>query len=139
MKGQTKAVKKKDIKVKWHLINAEGFVMGRLASDIAQILAGKNKTDFSFNQNCGDKVVVINVSKIVLSGGKEKKKKYYRHTGFMGGLKEESYEKLVLRKPTEALFRAVRGMLPVNRLRRERLNNLYLYVDEKHPHTNISK
>jgi len=139
MKGQTKAVKKKEIEVKWHLIDAKDLPMGRVASDVAQLLVGKHKADFSYNQNCGDKVVVLNVSKIALSGGKEKKKVYYRHTGYIGSLKKESYEELVLKKPTEALRKAVRGMLPVNKLRKDRLNNLYLYVDGKHPHTNITK
>jgi len=138
MKGQTKAVKKKELEVKWHLIDATGTVMGRLASDIAQILTGKHKEYFSYNQNCGDKVVVLNVSKIVVSGGKESKKIYYRHTGFLGGLKKESYGELILKKPVEALRKAVWGMIPVNKLRRERINNLYLYAYEKHPHTNIS-
>ncbi|OIP98115.1 50S ribosomal protein L13 [candidate division WWE3 bacterium CG09_land_8_20_14_0_10_39_24] len=137
MKGQTKAAKKKEIEVKWHLIDVQGLMLGRVASGIAKILTGKHKTNFSFNQNCGDKVVAINVSKIALSGGKEKKKIYFRHTGFMGGLKKESYEKLTLKKPEEALRKAVKGMLPVNKLRKERLNNLYLYRSDKHPHTNI--
>lgn len=124
MKGQTKAVKKRELEIKEHQIDANGKVLGRLASEIAQILIGKHKTNFSTNQNCGDRVVVSNISKITLSGGKEKKKMYYRVSGFMGGIKKESYEKLVLKKPNEALRKAVWGMLPVNKLRRERINNL---------------
>lgn len=132
--SQTKSVKKKDIKVNWHLVDARDEVLGRMATKIARLLMGKNKQYFSFNQNCGDKVVVVNVSKIKVTGKKKTKKMYYRTSGFMGGLKEESYETLISKKPTEALWKAVYGMLPNNRLRKERMANLYLYVDEKHQH-----
>ena len=132
--NQTPTVKKKDIKVKWHLIDATDEVLGRFATRLAGILTGKNKEYFSFNQNCGDKIIVINVSKIKVTGGKETKKMYYRVSGYMSGLKEENYNTLISKKPTEALFRAVRGMVPNNKLRAERMGNLYLYLDEKHPH-----
>lgn len=132
--NQTESVKKKDIKVKWHLLDAKDEILGRLATKVAGILIGKDKEYFSFNQNCGDKVVVINISKIRVTGGKETKKMYYRVSGYMGGLKEQNYNTLISKKPTEAFWQAVYGMLPNNKLRKERMGNLYLYQGDKHPH-----
>lgn len=119
----------------WHHIDASEKVLGRVASDIAKIIMGKNKATFAPNQDMGDKVVVTNASKVVVTGDKEKSKIYYRHTTYPGGLKSESYDKLMIRRPTEALRRAVYGMLPKNKLRDTRIKNLHIYEGAEHPHT----
>ena len=124
----------KDIKHGWHLIDADNKVLGKVSSDIATLLIGKNKPTYTPNMNVGDNVVVINAEKISVSGNKMKKKIYYRVTGYPGGVKSETLEKLLIRRPTEAVRRAVRGMLPSNKLRKERMNNLYIYKGPEHPH-----
>jgi len=124
----------KDIVHGWHLLDADNKVLGKIASDIASILIGKNKPAYTPNINVGDNVVVINAEKISVSGNKMKKKIYYRVTGYPGGVKSETLEKLLVRRPTEAVRRAVRGMLPSNKLRKERMNNLYIYKGPEHPH-----
>jgi large subunit ribosomal protein L13 len=102
---------------KTHKIDAEGLVLGRLATRISVLLRGKNKPGYSPHKDIGDSVVVENVDKIKVTGKKKEQKKYYRHTGYMGGLKEEVYQKLEKRKPGEILRKAVYGMLPKNKLR----------------------
>ena len=124
----------KEIKRDWHLIDANGKVLGRIASDIATILTGKNKATYTPNINVGDHVVVINAEKVAVTGKKMEDKKYYRYTGFPGGIKEINLEKLMGKKPTEALKKAVYGMIPKNKLRKERLRNLHIYAGETHPH-----
>ncbi len=102
---------------KTHKIDAEGLVLGRLATRISVLLRGKNKPGYSPHKDIGDSVVVENVDKIKVTGKKKEQKKYYRHTGYMGGLKEEVYQKLEKRRPGEILRKAVYGMLPKNKLR----------------------
>jgi large subunit ribosomal protein L13 len=102
---------------KTHKIDAEGLVLGRLATRISVLLRGKNKPGYSPHKDIGDSVIVENVDKIKVTGKKKEQKKYYRHTGYMGGLKEEVYQKLEKRKPGEILRKAVYGMLPKNKLR----------------------
>jgi len=131
---KTYATKKTDIKIEWRLIDAKGKVLGRLASDIANILMGKDKPYFTRSMVCGDKVVVINAKYIDVTGNKESGKVYYKHTGFIGNLKKETFENLQKRKPGEVIKRAVFGMLPKNRLRDKMLGNLYIYSDNSHPH-----
>lgn len=126
---------KSRISREWHFFDAEGKVLGSLASEIAQILIGKNKAVYTPNINVGDKVVVINAEKIQVTGTKEAQKIYYRHTGFPGGIKSETLKELRDRKPADIIKKAVYGMLPKNKLRAERLNNLYIYVGSNHPHT----
>jgi large subunit ribosomal protein L13 len=124
----------KDIKHDWHLVDADNKVLGKVASDIAILLTGKNKPTYTPNTNVGDNVVVINAEKISVSGNKMKNKVYHRVTGYPGGVKSETLEKLLSRRPTEVVRRAVYGMLPSNKLRNERMNNLYIYKGPQHPH-----
>lgn len=118
----------------WHFIDAQGQVLGRLATDIASKLMGKNKAVFAPNEDMGDKVVVTNAAKIAVTGNKMKNKVYYHHTGYPSGLRSETMEKLMARKPEEVLRKAVLGMLPKNKLRKVRMANLYIYKDSEHPH-----
>ncbi len=124
----------KDKKEVWHLIDAEGQTLGKIAEKITIILIGKNKAEYTPTQNWGDTVVVINAEKIKVTGKKMEDKKYIHYTGFPHGLRTESLESLLSRKPTEVLRKAVSGMLPKNKLRKQRLANLYIYADDKHPH-----
>jgi len=131
---KTYSPKPSDITKKWYLVDATGWRLGRLASEIAQVLSGKRKPIYSHHMDTGDFVVVINVDKIELSGNKIDQKIYYRHTGYIGGLKETPIRKLMEEKPQEVLRRAVRGMLPNNKLRRPVLNKLKVYAGAEHPH-----
>ncbi|MBN1162239.1 50S ribosomal protein L13 [Patescibacteria group bacterium] len=130
--NKTHVVKEK--KPNWHFIDAENQTLGRLASDIAKLLIGKHKENFSYRVNVGDKVVVTNTSKLRVTGNKLKDKKYRWHTGYPGGLKEESLEGLLSRNPERVIEQAVKGMLPKNKLQRERMRNLYVYAGPTHPH-----
>ena len=124
---------------KWHFIDANGQTLGRLASKISKILSGKNSAEFSYRTNSGDKVVITNASKIEITGNKEDTKVYYWHTGFPGGIKNETLGDRMRRKPEEVLRKSISGMLPKNKLRRIRLNNLYIYKDAEHPHKGQEK
>ena len=124
----------KEKKEEWYLIDAKDQTLGRIAQKIASILMGKNKAEFTPNQNWGGKVVVINAEKIKVTGKKMKDKKYIHYTGYPHGLRTESLESLMSRKPTEALRKAVFGMIPKNKLRKQRMANLYIYAGEEHPH-----
>lgn len=124
----------KDKKEVWHLIDAKDQTLGKIAEKITIILIGKNKAEYTPTQNWGDTVVVINAEKIKVTGKKMEDKKYIHYTGFPHGLRTESLESLLSRKPTEVLRKAVSGMLPKNKLRKQRLANLYIYADDKHPH-----
>ncbi len=107
-----------------HKINAEKMILGRLATNISIILRGKNKPNYSPHKDMGDFVIVENIDKIKVTGNKDEQKKYYRHSGYLGSLKEESYEKLSKRRPGENLKRAVYGMLPKNKLRAQMIKRL---------------
>jgi large subunit ribosomal protein L13 len=131
---KTTAINPKNVNKEWHLIDAKGQVLGRVASRIAQILIGKNKVEFSPNQVISDKVVVINASEIRVTGNKAEDKIYYTHSNFPGGLKAQSFSKRMEKNPSKVLVDAVRGMLPINRLRDRRITNLYVYEGETHPH-----
>jgi len=129
----TYSLKQKDIKKKWYLINAEGLVLGRLASKISMILRGKHKTTFTPHLDCGDNVVVINAKKDKLTGSKEKKKVYYKHTGYPGGLKETSFLEMINGKnSTNVIRKAVERMMSANALSKKQLSNLKVFNDEKH-------
>jgi large subunit ribosomal protein L13 len=119
---------------KWHLIDADGQTLGRLATEIARLLRGKNKPQYTPHIDTGDFVVVVNAEKVVVTGKKAEQKVYYRHTGYPGGLKETSYEAMRERKPTEILRKAVRGMMPKTRLGRQQLKKLKIYAGPEHPH-----
>ena len=119
---------------KWHLIDADGQTLGRLATKLACLLRGKNKPQYTPHVDTGDFVVVVNAEKVVVTGKKAEQKVYYRHTGYPGGLKETSYEVMLERKPAEVLRRAVRGMMPKTRLGRQQLKKLKIYTGSEHPH-----
>lgn len=131
---KTYATKKSDIQRGWHFFDAQGQVLGRLAAQIAPLLMGKNKPNYAPYLDMGDCVVVINADKFVVTGKKEKNKIYYRHSQYPGHLKEEPLGKLRVRRPTEPICRAVKRMLPANRLRDGRMTRLKIYVGPEHPH-----
>jgi large subunit ribosomal protein L13 len=123
-----------EINRKWHLINARGKILGRVASEIAQYLIGKHKVNYVPHLDVGDYVVVTNADKFIVTGKKRKNKMYRRHTGYMGGLKEKTLEDLLEDKPKEAIKLAVKNMLPKNKQRKKRLARLKIFVDEDHPY-----
>jgi len=123
-----------EIDKKWYLVDAENKVLGRLASEIANRLRGKHKPTFSSFIDNGDFIIVTNAEKVALTGNKLDGKKYYRHTGYMGGLKECSAKDLLVKHPTDLLMHAVRGMLPKNKLGRAQLKKLKIYTGTNHPH-----
>ena len=127
----------KDIKKDWIVVNAEGVVLGRLASYVAKVLRGKTKASFTPNMDCGDNVVVINADKVKLTGRKRGKKVYYYHTGYAGGIKERSAEFILSGEHPERVFeKAVERMLPKDSpLARKQMKNLYVYNGSEHPHT----
>ena len=118
----------------WHLVDASGLPIGRLASEIAQILRGKHNPQYAPHLDVGDYVVVINASKISITSKKSEQKMYHSHSGFPGGIKSESFNSLRQRKPEKIIARAVWGMLPKNRLGRSILKKLHIYADSNHPH-----
>ena len=130
----TNFVKKSEIKNNWYLIDGNNAVVGRLAAIIAKIIRGKHKTTFTPHMDDGDFVVVKNVENIKFTGKKFKDKKYYRHTGYPGGIKEITPEKLHDKKPGEALKLAVKRMLPDGSLAKKQLTKLKIYTGDKHPH-----
>jgi large subunit ribosomal protein L13 len=119
---------------KWHLVAAEGRTLGRLATEIATVLRGKNKPQYTPHVDTGDFVVVVNAEKIIVTGKKAEQKVYRRHSQRPGGLKEVSYEQMLERKPEEILRKAVRGMMPKTRLGRQQFRKLKLYAGPEHPH-----
>jgi len=131
---KTYCPKEADVERKWWLVDAEGKVLGRLATRIAHILRGKHKPCFAAHVDCGDFVVVTNAEKIYLTGRKLENKLYYRHSGYPGGLKPIPLSTLLARKPEEVLRLAVRGMLPKNKLGRNILKKLKIYRGPEHPH-----
>jgi large subunit ribosomal protein L13 len=118
----------------WHIIDAEGKVLGRLATQAADFLRGKNKVSFVPYLDCGDHVVIINAGKVVLTGNKLEQKKYYHHSWHPGGLKETSAKILMETKPETILEKAVEGMLPKNKLQGEWMKRLHVYAAAEHPH-----
>jgi len=131
---RTISANKETVKKEWVLIDAEGQVLGRLASMAAMILRGKKKTYYTPHVDCGDNVIVINAEKVVLTGNKMEKKEYVTYSGYPGGQKIHSPKELMRKKPTAVVEEAIRGMLPKNRLGREIFRNLYVYAGSEHPH-----
>jgi len=131
---KTLVPKKDQIEKKWWIIDAEGKILGRLATKIATLLRGKHKPYFTNFMDTGDYVIVINAEKVRLTGKKAKKKIYRSHSGYIGGLKEITFEKLIRKKPEEVIRRAVWGMLPKNRLGRAIFKKLKVYRGPNHPH-----
>ncbi len=121
-------------KRKWYLIDAKGKVLGRLATQIANVLRGKNKPTFTPHVDCGDFVVVINAKYVKLTGKKWEQKKYYRHSGYIGGLKEIKASHMAKRFPEGLIIHAVKGMLPKNRLANRLITKLKVYPEAEHPH-----
>jgi large subunit ribosomal protein L13 len=131
---KTYSVKASDIERQWHVIDASGKVLGKLATQAASLLMGKHKPIFSRNLDTGDFVVIINADKVRVTGNKAEQKLYYRHSGYPGGLKSISLEKMLQTNPTRVIGHAVKGMLPHNRLGAGMMKKLRVYAGESHPH-----
>ncbi len=131
---KTISAKAHEVKRDWFIIDAAGKTLGRLATQIAIRLRGKHKAIYTPHVDTGDYIVVINADKVTVTGNKAQDKMYYRHSNYTGGLREDSFEKLISRKPTEVLERAVRGMLPKNALGYQMFSKLKVYAGEAHPH-----
>jgi large subunit ribosomal protein L13 len=123
-----------EVERKWYVVDAEGQTLGRLATEVARILRGKNKPQYTPHVDTGDFVVVVNAEKVVVTGRKAEQKVYRRHSGYPGGLKTTTYEQMLERRPTEILRRAVKGMMPKTRLARQQLRKLKIYAGSEHPH-----
>jgi len=134
VKKYTPSAKASDNPGKWYVVDADGAVLGRLASTVASHLRGKHNPYFTPHVDCGDWIVVINAEKVALTGRKWQQKIYYRHSGYIGGLKEITAEKLLEKKPEDLVRFAVKGMLPKNRLGRELFKKLKVYSGDQHPH-----
>ena len=131
---KTFVAKEQEIEKKWYLVDAENRILGRLATQIAARLRGKHKPIFTPHADTGDFIVVVNADKIALTGSKLDQKNYYRHSGYMGGLKTIPAKRLLEKKPEEVLRLAVKGMLPKNSLGRRQLKKLKIYTGPDHPH-----
>ncbi len=131
---KTSSAKPKEIEQRWYLVDAEGQTLGRLATRIADTIRGKRKAVYTPHIDTGDFVVVINAEKIAVTGKKREEKIYYRHSGYPGGLRERTFAEEIERRPTEVLRKAVKGMLPRNRLARRQLTKLKVYAGPDHPH-----
>ena len=131
----TKVAKKEEVTREWFLVDADSKVLGRVATEIANILRGKKKPTYTPSVDTGDFVIVVNAEKIALTGNKMADKIYYSHSGFPGGLKEITAGKLLEKKPEEVIRKAVKGMLPKNKLARHMLKKLKVYAGGEHPHS----
>jgi large subunit ribosomal protein L13 len=132
---RTFSPKPSDIERAWHVVDADGLVLGRMATEVATVLRGKHKAIFARHVDTGDHVIVVNAAKVVVTADKAAKKVHYRHSGYPGGLKRERYGDVLATKPEEAVRRAVRGMLPKGPLGRQMLRKLKVYAGPAHPHT----
>ncbi len=131
---RTVSANKDTVQKEWYVVDAENEVLGRLASKVASILRGKHKPDFTPHVDCGDHVIVINADKVKLTGDKMNHKRYVRHTGYPSGQRSETIEHLMKKKPGAVVEKAVKGMLPKNRLGSEMFRNLHVYTEDTHPH-----
>ncbi len=131
---KTFTAKPATIEREWLIVDATGATLGRLASEVAKRLRGKHKPTYTPHADTGDHIVIINAEKVVVTGNKAKDKIYYSHTGYPGGLKEETFEKRLARKPTDVIEMAVRGMLPKGPLGRDMFRKLKVYAGVAHPH-----
>jgi large subunit ribosomal protein L13 len=123
-----------EVERKWFVVDAEDKHLGRLAAEIAKILRGKNKVQYTPHVDVGDFVIVVNAEKVVVTGKKAEQRVYRRHSGYPGGMKDTSYEQMLARKPTEILRKAVYGMMPKTRLARQQFRKLKIYAGPEHPH-----
>jgi len=130
----TYSPKASEIQRAWHVVDAEGLVLGRLATEVARILRGKHKPTFAPHLDTGDHMIVVNADKVVLTSDKAERKTIYRHSGYPGGIKAETFAQLLARRPEEAVRRSIRGMLPKTRLGRQQLTKLKVYAGPTHPH-----
>lgn len=126
--------KAQEVERKWYVVDAAGKPLGRVASQVASILRGKNKPTFTPNVDCGDFVIVINAEKVVLTGNKLDKKMYYNHSGYPGGLRERTARTMKEKYPVEMVERAIKNMLPKNRLGRDMYRQLFVYAGNEHKH-----
>ncbi len=131
---KTISAKNTDVLKKWHVIDADGLVVGRLASRVASILRGKNKPIFTPHVDTGDYVVIVNAAKVRFTGNKLENKIYYRHSGYPGGLKSKTAKDIMKESPEKIIYSAVRGMLPKNTLGRQQFKKLKVYSGADHPH-----
>ena len=130
----TYSPKASEIQRSWLVVDAEGIVLGRLASEVARLLRGKHKPIFAPHLDTGDHVIIVNAAKVVLTASKADKKLVHRHSGYPGGIRQQTYADLLAKKPEEAVRRTVRGMLPKNSLGRQMLRKLKVYAGPHHPH-----
>ena len=130
----TYSPKASEIQRSWFVVDAEGLVLGRMATEVARLLRGKHKPMFAPHMDTGDHVIIVNADKIVLTSDKSAKKKIYRHSGYPGGIKETTYERALAAKPAEAVRKSITGMLPHNRLGRQMATKLKVYAGPVHPH-----
>jgi large subunit ribosomal protein L13 len=131
---KTYSIKAGEIDRQWHVIDASGKTLGRLASEVSVILMGKDKPTFSNHINVGDYVVVVNAAKIKVTGNKDKQKMYYSHSNYPGGLRTVSYSDMLKKNPEKIITSAVKGMIPRNRLGRQIMSRLKVYAGDEHPH-----
>lgn len=131
---KTYSTKSSDLKPQWHVIDASGKTLGRLATEVATLLMGKHKPIYAPNLDTGDFVVVINAAKVAVSGKKAEQKTYYRHSNYPGGLKSVSLARMMETYPTRVIESAVKGMIPHNRLGRDMMRRLKVYTGDTHPH-----
>ncbi|MGH9139015.1 MAG: 50S ribosomal protein L13 [Acidimicrobiales bacterium] len=127
--------KASEIERAWHVVDANGLVLGRMATEVARILRGKHKTIFAPHLDTGDHVVIVNASKVVLTAGKATRERVYRHSGYPGGLRSSSYAELLAKKPADAVRQSIKGMLPKGPLGRQMLTKLKVYAGPTHPHS----
>lgn len=123
-----------EIERSWYVIDADGLVLGRLATEVARILRGKHKPTFTPHLDTGDHVIIVNADKVVLTAGKADRKVVWRHSGYPGGIKSRTYGELLAKKPEDALRQTIKGMLPKNRLGRSMISKLKVYRGPTHPH-----
>jgi large subunit ribosomal protein L13 len=131
---RTYSPKASEIERAWHVIDADGMVLGRLCTEAARLLRGKHKPTFAPHLDTGDHVVIVNAAKVVLTAGKAEKKDVVHHSGYPGGIKRQSYAELLVRRPQEAVRRSIKGMLPKGPLGRQMLKKLKVYAGPEHPH-----
>ncbi|MFP5331896.1 MAG: 50S ribosomal protein L13 [Acidimicrobiia bacterium] len=134
MNNKTFSPKPSDLTRQWWVVDATDLPLGRLASEVAKLIRGKHKPTFAPHVDGGDHVIVVNASKVAITSGKSQEKIYYRHSGFPGGIKAETFESLLARRPEQVIERAVKGMLPKNRLGRKMASKLKVYAGPEHPH-----
>ena len=133
--AKTYAAKIGDVQREWRVLDADGATLGRLATQIATLLRGKHRASFTPGLDVGDPVIVVNAAKIKVTGNKLQDKMYVRHSGYPGGFRAENLERLLSRRPEEVIRRAVRGMLPQNRLGEQMIRKLHVYPGSEHPHS----